>query len=103
MSDGSTADILSGPAKPARNSETNSGNCAAVRQSAILASMTVNYATVRFRPAGNGEIRVSDGNVMYAAPTLIYHYVVAHAYLPPEAFIAAVLAWKDPSGPVEHE
>ena len=55
------------------------------------------------RPAGNGEIRVSDGNVMYAAPTLIYHYVVAHAYLPPEAFIAAVLAWKDPSGPVEHE
>lgn len=40
---------------------------------------------------GNGEIRVIGRSAVYAAPTLIYHYVVAHAYRPPDAFIAAVL------------
>lgn len=41
----------------------------------------------------NGEIRVTgaDGTV-YAAPVLIAHYVDAHRYLPPQAFIDAVLA-----------
>lgn len=40
---------------------------------------------------GNAEIRVlgSDGTV-YAAPTLILHYVVVHHYLPPPEFIDAV-------------
>jgi hypothetical protein len=42
---------------------------------------------------GTAEIRVfgSDTKV-YAAPTLIYHYVVDHRYLPPAEFIQAVLA-----------
>ncbi|WP_338285215.1 hypothetical protein [Luteolibacter sp. LG18] len=46
---------------------------------------------------GNGEIRVrgADG-VIYGAPTLIYHYVVAHDYLPPAAFIEAVCRWEPP-------
>lgn len=41
---------------------------------------------------GTGEIRVrgADGTV-YVAPTLIAHYVDAHRYLPPPAFIDAVL------------
>ncbi|MCX7805518.1 MAG: hypothetical protein N3A38_10060 [Planctomycetota bacterium] len=38
------------------------------------------------------EIRVlgRDGKI-YAAPTLIYHYVVAHKYRPPQEFIDAVM------------
>ena len=40
---------------------------------------------------GNGEIRVSGENGMtFVAPALIWHYVCAHGYLPPQAFIDAV-------------
>jgi hypothetical protein len=40
---------------------------------------------------GSGQIRVQDQNgTWYAAPTMIYHYVVAHGYQPPPAFVAAV-------------
>jgi len=40
---------------------------------------------------GNGQIRLMgrDG-VWYAAPTMIYHYVVAHRYAPPVEFVRAV-------------
>ncbi len=40
---------------------------------------------------GNGEIRVrgADGT-LYAAPSLIGHYVAEHAYLPPDGFIEAI-------------
>src|SRR5262249_18800720 len=41
---------------------------------------------------GTAEIRVRDTDVTFAAPNLILHYVVDHAYLPPEAFVRAVLA-----------
>jgi len=41
---------------------------------------------------GSAEIRVSDGDIVYAAPTLIYHYVTEHSYRPPDKFIEAVLA-----------
>ena len=42
--------------------------------------------------AGNGEIRVQgEGGVVYVAPTLVLHYIKAHGYLPPKAFINAVL------------
>jgi len=42
---------------------------------------------------GNGEIRVlgPDG-LWYTAPTLVTHYVDAHQYLPPAAFVDGVLA-----------
>ena len=42
---------------------------------------------------GSAEIRVSgkDG-IIYAAPTMVYHYVAAHNYLPPDEFIQAVLS-----------
>lgn len=42
--------------------------------------------------AGNGEIRVPSAAGVYAAPVLIAHYVEAHDYRPPQAFIDAVLA-----------
>src|SRR2546428_13429610 len=41
---------------------------------------------------GSAQIRVfGSGDATYAAPNLIYHYVVDHHYRPPEAFIQAVL------------
>ena len=42
---------------------------------------------------GSGEVRVSSASgVVYAAPTLVWHYVAEHQYLPPREFINAVLA-----------
>lgn len=62
--------------------------------------------------AGSAEIRVVGDGCVYAAPDLIGHYVEAHGYCPPEAFIAAVLAgpapgsaaWREALGlaPEEH-
>ncbi len=44
-------------------------------------------------PEGTGEIRVPgpDGRV-YAAPSMLTHYVVDHGYLPPQPFIEATIA-----------
>jgi hypothetical protein len=41
---------------------------------------------------GDGEIRVpaKDEKVTYMAPNLIYHYVIAHQYLPPDVFLDAL-------------
>ena len=42
---------------------------------------------------GNGQIRVmGQDRKWYAAPTLVYHYVISHHYLPPQEFIEAVLS-----------
>lgn len=45
---------------------------------------------------GMGELHVrgSEG-VIYAAPSLVVHYVIAHGYQPPASFRAAVLAATD--------
>lgn len=40
---------------------------------------------------GNGEIRVIGENAVFAAPVLIYHYVLKHNYKPPQEFIEAVM------------
>jgi len=41
---------------------------------------------------GSAEIRVpGEGGLIYASPNLIYHYVAAHGYRPPDAFIEAVM------------
>lgn len=45
---------------------------------------------------GDGEIRVIGKSVIYAAPTLIYHYVVEHQYKPPDEFMEAVLEGPSP-------
>lgn len=40
---------------------------------------------------GNGEIRIrSVTGTLYAAPSLIPHYVAEHHYLPPDAFTEAI-------------
>jgi hypothetical protein len=52
------------------------------------------FCKVRDKPPhGSAEIRVLGDSRTFAAPELVYHYVAAHAYKPPEEFIAAVLAW----------
>jgi len=41
--------------------------------------------------AGNGEIRVvGKGSVVYAAPSLLHHYIAQHNYRPPDEFLAAL-------------
>jgi hypothetical protein len=40
-------------------------------------------------------MQAQDGTV-FAAPTLIIHYIAAHGYLPPEQFIAALEEWTEP-------
>jgi hypothetical protein len=51
----------------------------------------------RGRPASSSEMRVSGNGKVYAAPSLVHHYVVTHDYRPPDEFIAAVLAWDETS------
>ncbi len=41
---------------------------------------------------GWGELRVGGPKATYVAPVLIVHYVLAHGYCPPDAFIEAVMA-----------
>lgn len=50
---------------------------------------------------GNGEIRVIGSSAIYAAPALIYHYVIEHQYQPPQEFIDAVMNGPQP-GSSEH-
>ena len=43
---------------------------------------------------GNGEIHVEgDNGIVYAAPTLIYHYIRDHGYAPPMEFTEALRAF----------
>ncbi len=50
---------------------------------------------------GVAEIRVLGRDDIFAAPTLIYHYVTAHGYRPPDVFVQAVLHGPQP-GSAEH-
>jgi hypothetical protein len=46
---------------------------------------------------GHAEIRVPwRPAAMFAAPTLVWHYVTAHSYQPPESFVDAVESY-DPA------
>jgi len=40
--------------------------------------------------SSNGEIRVSENGIVFAAPVLIVHYIEAHGYLPPAQFLKVV-------------
>ena len=43
---------------------------------------------------GSAEIRVSGSDgIAYAAPDMIYHYIVDHGYLPPREFLDALLSY----------
>ncbi|WP_051796964.1 DUF7919 family protein [Catenuloplanes japonicus] len=53
---------------------------------------------------GHGEIRVpAEAGTMFAAPSLIWHYVTAHGYRPPGEFIRAIRgydrSWLTAPGP----
>lgn len=49
---------------------------------------------------GTAEIRVfAASGEIYAAPTLIYHYVADHHYAPPEPFVRAVAESPAPPDP----
>jgi hypothetical protein len=53
---------------------------------------------------GTSEIRVfGAAGEIYAAPTLIYHYVKAHRYRPPEEFLAALASGPCPPEPAFFE
>lgn len=52
------------------------------------------------RLIGSAEIRVFGADVVYAAPTLIYHYVIVHHYKPPSAFVRALLTGPRPDSHV---
>lgn len=49
------------------------------------------------RKAGYYEIRVfgKDGTI-FAAPSLIFHYITCHHYQPPQSFVTAVLEGDEP-------
>jgi hypothetical protein len=49
--------------------------------------------------AGGNEIRVLAGEKVFAAPVLIFHYVISHRYRPPEEFIQAVMRSPRPGSP----
>jgi len=38
-----------------------------------------------------GVLGVPDGNVLFVAPEMVYHYVAIHHYRPPQSFVDAVL------------
>jgi hypothetical protein len=42
---------------------------------------------------GSAEVWVPGDRCIYAAPTLILHYVTSHAYLPPREFVDAAMAF----------
>jgi len=48
---------------------------------------------------GNGEIRIHDTNITYAAPVLIVHYVEEHKYMPPAEFLRALEEMAEPNVP----
>ena len=53
---------------------------------------------------GSAEIRVFSGDAeLYAAPNLIYHYVVSHNYSPPPEFVRAVLVGPCPPDDAYYE
>jgi hypothetical protein len=54
-------------------------------------SLAVNPKTRERVELGWAEIRVfGDDGKVYAAPNMIYHYVTAHHYKPPDAFVRAL-------------
>lgn len=57
------------------------------------------YATCGYHPCefcgrilGGSEIRIVGDEKIFAAPVLIFHYVITHSYRPPQEFIDAVMS-----------
>jgi hypothetical protein len=43
-------------------------------------------------PIQTKNLFVPGGDIIFVAPAMIAHYIAAHHYLPPEAFLAAVIS-----------
>ena len=53
---------------------------------------------------GTAEVRaLGAAGQVYAAPDMIYHYVTAHSYRPPDVFIEAILTGPQPDTPAYAE
>ncbi len=55
-----------------------------------LCGGTVRYYFGKPDLLGMSEIWIPAGNLWYAAPSMVVHYVETHEYLPPERFVIAV-------------
>ena len=51
----------------------------------------------------SGNVGVPAGDVLFAAPQMVAHYVTAHRYAPPAEFVAAVMSAPLPGTPEYHE
>jgi hypothetical protein len=60
------------------------------RSSRVVAYPNSSWAKWVARRSSNGEIRVTKGEVTFAAPVLIVHYIEEHRYLPPPQFLKAI-------------
>lgn len=49
--------------------------------------------------SASGNIGVPAGDILFAAPEMVIHYVEVHRYAPPTEFVAAVLAAPLPGTP----
>lgn len=52
---------------------------------------------------GNSNVWIPSADRVFVAPALILHYIEAHAYQPPDEFIAAVLAAPDQGSTPFHD
>lgn len=70
--------------------------CTLCRHSSLHDQPIVEYNGEK-RKVGFYEIRVWGKNgKVYAAPSMIYHYITCHQYKPPQEFIDAVMDSEDP-------
>ena len=46
-----------------------------------------NFVEVFIRAKGSCEVHIKLGDIVYAAPELIFHYIEEHNYLPPKTFV----------------
>lgn len=76
--------------------ETRGGHCCTWCPRGAEQPLLVQYNGVTLE-LGVAEIRVfGQASTIYAAPNLIYHYIVSHQYRPPDAFVSAVLHGPQP-------
>jgi hypothetical protein len=54
------------------------------------------------QPAGRNNLFIPGDGVVFAAPALITHYIREHGYLPPSAFVKAVMACPPPRSRAFH-
>ena len=72
--------------------------CPLSNECGLVADVPLTNGVAHF---GDGEIRVIGAEDVYAAPSLIHHYVTVHNYQPPADFIRALRRGAAPGSP-EH-